>query len=79
VSKTLDKYGFNDVLVNDNPPPFTSEFMRPAAALQNDEHWLPRLAGERLKDSLFDAARRGLTDPYDSTSYVDRIVTAPFK
>ena len=79
VAKNLQKYGFNDITVSPDPPPFKSEYMRPAAALQNDKHWLPRMAGERLRDSLFDAARREMTDSYDSTSYVDRIVALPFK
>ena len=79
VAKNLQKYGFNDITVSPDPPPFKSEYMRPAATLQNDKHWLPRMAGERLRDSLFDAARREMTDSYDSTSYVDRIVALPFK
>ena len=79
VARNLNKYGFKDVTVNSDPPPFNSEFMRPAQALQNDRNWLPRLAGERLRDGLFDAARRGITDSYDSPSYVDKIVAAPFK
>ena len=79
VAKNLNKYGFKDVTVNSDPPPFNAEFMRPAQALQNDRNWLPRLAGERLRDGLFDAARKGITDSYDSPSYVDKIVAAPFK
>jgi hypothetical protein len=79
VAKNLSKYGFKDVTVNSDPPPFNAEFMRPAQALQNDRNWLPRLAGERLRDGLFDAARKGITDSYDSPSYVDKIVAAPFK
>ena len=59
--------------------PFTAQFLRPSAVLQNDSRWLPRLAGERLRDSLFDAARRGMTDEYDSPSYIDKMIIAPFK
>jgi len=79
VAKDLESHGFNKVTACPDAPPFKAEFMRPAEALQNDRNWLPRMAGERLRDSLFDAARRGITDPYDSPSYVDRIVAAPFK
>lgn len=79
VVNTLDKYGFGKVTVNDTPPPFESKFLRPAAALQNDRNWLPRMMGERLRDSLFDAARKGITDSYDSPSYVDKIVASPFR
>ena len=79
VANTLKKYKFDDVTVSDKEPPFSAKFMRPAEALQHSQYWLPRLAGERLRDSLFDAARQGITDPYDSPSYVDKIVAQPFK
>ena len=79
VVKNLNKYGFGKVTVSPDPPPFEPEFLRPATALQNDKNWLPRLSGERIRDSLFDAARREMTDDYNSTSYVDRIVALPFK
>ena len=79
VVKELKKYKFNDVTVSDKEPPFTAQFLRPTAVLQSGANWLPRLAGERLRDGLFDAARTGITDPYDSPSYVDRIVAAPYK
>lgn len=79
VAESMKKYGFGKITVSPTPPPFTSEYMRPAESLQHDQHWLSRLSGERLKDSLFDAARKGMTDSYDSTSFVDKIVTLPFK
>ena len=79
VASTLKKYKFDDVTVSDKEPPFSAKFMRPAESLQHSKYWLPRLAGERLRDSLFDAAQQGITDPYDSPSYVDKIVAQPFK
>ena len=79
VANTLKKYKFDDVTVSDKEPPFSAKFMRPAESLQHSKYWLPRLAGERLRDSLFDAAQQGITDPYDSPSYVDKIVAQPFK
>ena len=79
VANNLNKYGFKQVTVSPDPPPFSAEFMPPAKALQNDKHWLPRMSGERLYDSLFDAAQKGITDAYDSASYIDKIVTAPYK
>ena len=66
-------------LSNKEAPSFAAKFMRPAEGLQNDKHWLPRLSGERLKEGLFDATRQGLTDPYDSSSYVDKIIIGPLK
>jgi hypothetical protein len=79
VAADLKKYQFNNVLVNKEAPPFASKFMRPAEGLQKDKNWLPRLSGERLKEGLFDAARQGITDSYDSPSYVDRIIINPLK
>lgn len=79
VAEDLQKHGFNTVTANTRELPFTAQFLRPSAVLQNDSRWLPRLAGERLRDSLFDAARRGMTDEYDSPSYIDKMIIAPFK
>lgn len=79
VAQQLKKYKFDTVTVSDKEPPFKAQFLRPAVVLQNDRNWLPRLAGERLQPSLFDAAQKGITDEYDSSSYVDKIVAAPFK
>lgn len=79
VAADLKKYQFNNVLVNKEAPPFASKFMRPAEGLQHDKNWLPRLSGERLKEGLFDAARQGITDSYDSPSYVDKIIINPLK
>ena len=79
VAQQLKKYKFDTVTVSDKEPPFKAQFLRPAVVLQNDRNWLPRLAGERLQPALFDAAQKGITDEYDSSSYVDKIVAAPFK
>lgn len=79
VADTLKKYHFDDIVVNQNAPSFAARFMRPAEGLQHDKNWLPRLSGERLKEGLFDAARQGITDDYDSASYVDRIIINPIK
>lgn len=77
VAKKLTKYGFDKVIVNDNPPPFEPQFVTSRQYMLNDKNWLPRLSGERLKDSLFSAARKGITDPYDSASFVDKIIITP--
>lgn len=79
VAADLKKYKFDSILVNKEAPPFASKFMRPAEGLQHDKNWLPRLSGERLKEGLFDAARQGITDSYDSNSYVDKIIINPLK
>ena len=79
VAKELKKYNFNDVTVSEKEPPFQAKFLRPTAVLQTNKNWLPRLAGERLRDGLFDAARTGITDSYDAPSYVDKLIAAPYK
>lgn len=79
VAADLKKYKFDSILVNKEAPPFASKFMRPAEGLQHDKNWLPRLSGERLREGLFDAARQGITDSYDSNSYVDKIIINPLK
>ena len=79
VANNLKKYKFDKVLVNQKAPPFAAKFMRPAEGLQHDRNWLPRLSGERLREGLFDAARQGITDSYNSPSYVDKIIIEPIK
>lgn len=79
VAAALKKYDFKDVVVSDTEPPFAAKFLRPMEVTQYDAEWMPRLSGERLKSGLFEAARKGVTDAYDSSSYVDKIVIAPFK
>jgi len=79
IAADLRKHQFGTVTANEKEMPFTAQFLRPAAVLQNDRHWLPRLAGERLRDSLFSAAQQGVTDEYDSTSYVDKMLISQYK
>lgn len=79
VIKNLKKYDIKTITTNSNPPPFEPQFVRSKQVLANDKHWLPRLAGERLTDSLFDAAQRGITDQYGSSSFVDKIIVDPYK
>ena len=78
VYNKLNKYGYDKITVNDNPPPFQAQFVTSRQYMASDKHWLPRLSGQRLKDSLFDAARKGITDPYDSASFVDKIIISPY-
>lgn len=79
IAKNLQKYNIKKVVTNTNPPPFQAEFIRSKQILGSDKHWLPRLAGQNLTKNLFAAARRGMTDQYNSPSFVDKIVIDPFK
>lgn len=78
VVEKLKKYNFNTVTVNDSEPPFKAEMVRSDAILASDPEWMPRLSGERLKDTLFDAARRGLTTSVKSPSMYAKIVMSPY-
>ena len=78
VAKKLQKYGTQKIVTNQEPPPFEPQFVPSKQFVMQDKNWLPRLSGERLKDTLFDAARKGITDRYDSPSFVDKIIVEPY-
>lgn len=78
VAKKLQKYGTTSIVTNPQPPPFEPQFVSSKQFVMQDKNWLPRLSGERLKDTLFDAARKGITDRYDSPSFVDKIIVEPY-
>lgn len=79
IAQDLKKHSFNDIVVNDKEPPFQAAFVRSSQVLGQDPDWMARMSGERLKDSLADAAQRGLETPYDSRSMYSKIVTAPYR
>ena len=79
VADKLKQYDFKSVAVNDAEPPFKAELIRSETILSQDPEWLPRMTGERIKDTLFDSARRGLTTSFDSPSMYAKIVTSPYK
>ena len=79
VVKNLKQMDITSGLVNSQPPPFQPVFVRSRQFTLNDKNWLPRLAGQRLKQGLFDAARSGLTDQYDSPSFINRIISHQYK
>ena len=78
VIEKLKKYDFNTVAVNDHEPPFQSEMVRSESILSSDPEWMPRMSGERLRDSLFDSARRGLKTSVNSPSMYAKIVMSPY-
>lgn len=79
VVKNLKEMDITSGIVNNEPPPFQPVFVRSRQFTLNDKNWLPRLAGQRLKQGLFDAARSGLTDQYDSPSFINRIISHQYK
>lgn len=78
VINKLQKSGYDKVVTNDNPPPWQPQFVTSRNFMLTDKNWMPRLNGQRLSSALFDAARTGITDPYDSPSFVDKMVIAPY-
>lgn len=66
------------MISNPAPPPFEPQFVPSKQFVMQDKNWLPRLSGERLRDAIFDAARKGITDRYDSHSFVDKIIVEPY-
>jgi len=59
VVKILKDHGIPKVTVNDEPPPFAPEFVRPMDFLAKHEEWMPRLAGFGLKKSFLEGVHRG--------------------
>lgn len=78
VIKKLQKYGTKNLITHQDPPPFEPQFVPSKQFVMQDKNWLPRLSGERLRDTIFDAARKGITDRYDSPSFVDKIIVEPY-
>ena len=78
VMKKLQQYGVKSIVTNQAPPPFEPQFVPSKQFVLQDKNWLPRLSGQRLRDSIFDAARKGITDRYDSHSFVDKIIVEPY-
>lgn len=78
VADDLEKHGFTDVTVSAKKPPFEPVFVRAADVLRSSPEWLPRMSGEHLKDTLFDAARRNSETAFDSNSMYSKIVMSPY-
>ena len=78
VIKKLQKYGTKNLITHQDPPPFEPQFVPSKQFVMQDKNWLPRLSGERLTTTIFDAARKGITDRYDSPSFVDKIIVEPY-
>ena len=78
MAKKLQQYNQTSIVTNEAPPPFEPQFIPSKQFVMQDKNWLPRLTGERLITTAFDAARKGVTDRYDSKSFVDKIIVEPY-
>lgn len=79
VANTLDKYKMDDIMVDDNPPPWEPELVRSQAYMLNDKDWMARLTGERIQPALFEAVRQGSETPYESQSMYSRVMLSPYR
>jgi hypothetical protein len=70
----LREFGINNLLVHDNPPPFSPVMVRGMANLQHDEDWMTRQLGSGLQRPFLDAAARGGVSDASGTSYVPAMV-----
>lgn len=79
VADTLSKYKYDSIRVDNDPPPWEPELIRSQAFMQHDKDWMARLTGERIQQSLFDAAQQGMEAPYNSQSMYTRVVMSPYR
>jgi len=70
VAQDLTRRGFKKVDVHDDLPPFEPVTVSSVRALSHSPDWQVRMGGYHLKDSLLDAASRGMTSDLQSTSYI---------
>jgi hypothetical protein len=66
----LEAFGVNNVLVHDDPPPFTPVMVRGMGALQLDPDWMTRHLGSNLQKSTLEAVHRGRISDTAGTSFV---------
>jgi hypothetical protein len=55
----LDRHGFKDVYVHDDPPPFKTEMPNLRVASHNSRDWMAKTHTSYLKSNLVDSAIRG--------------------
>jgi hypothetical protein len=70
VLKQLQDFNIKNVMVHDEPPPFSPEYQRSMMALQHDPDVLTRMYGSGVKDSLLEGVYRGGQSDEDGTSFV---------
>ena len=66
----LAKHGVENVLVNDDPPPFTPTIVRASDLMQSDPDWMTRQLGGHIRRSFDEAVMRGRDSDTGGTSYV---------
>ncbi len=74
VASDLARKGFKKVDSHDNAPPFTPVMVPSVRALTHAGDWQERMGGYHLKDSLLDAASRGMKSEVHSTSFIPGIL-----
>lgn len=70
VVKRLDSKGIDNVLVNDNPPPFKPKAVRLQDVASTDPDFKARMGAWGLKKGFLQAAQSGSESPHENTSFV---------
>lgn len=70
VIKKLQQHGFDNVLVNDEPPPFLPTVVRAVDVMQTDEDWMTRQLGGHSRRSFNEAVMRGRSSDTQGSSYI---------
>ena len=74
VANDLSRKGFKKIDTHENEPPFKAIMVPSVRALTHASDWQERMGGFHLKDSLLDAASRGMSSDTTSTSYIPGIL-----
>jgi DNA-directed RNA polymerase subunit beta' len=70
VANSLKSQGIKSIDIHDDEPPFSAIVVPSVRTLSRAPDWQERMGGYHLKDSLLDAASRGMTSDLQSTSYL---------
>jgi len=74
VADDLNRRGFKQIDVNDETPPFEPTMVPSVRVLTHSNDWQERMGGYHLKDSLLEAASRGMSSDMKNISYLPGIM-----
>lgn len=76
VVENLQKFGINEILVHEEPPPFVPEMIRGLESVSYYPNWLTKFLGSHLKKNLLKSIYRGDIADLNTTSYIPRLAEA---
>lgn len=74
--RTMKRYGVQNVLAHDDPPPFQPRMIRAMENVSHDPDWMARLLGGYQQRSLLQGVHRGATSDSAGTSFVAPLAQA---